>query len=864
MSQPGRRGEENRGIGAGTPGPGGRKSFSSLVRVMGAVFLLFLAACAPWAYLSYRIDPGLPAYQGKIVVVGLKEPVEVSFDEFAVPRVQARSEEDLYFAVGYLHARERLFQMEFLRRLALGRLAEVFGNRKAKENLVIADTISLDRWLRTIGFARAARRSMVAMDEESRRAVEAYVAGINAFVQEDQLPLEFRMLRFRPDPWEVWHVVAVARLVGWAVSFNHLQELTRYLLSLELGAEGQREVFPPLEHPGPSIIPVQELGGRAGRGGKAVLPSGKGRGEGSASIFPGDRWQGAAAAVLAGLSHVSSHLETFLAQGGSNSWALGANRTASGRPLLANDPHLSHTAPSLFYALDLKAPGLEVSGVTIPGTPAVLLGRNRYLAWGLTASFADTQDLYLERLDAADPNCYLTEHGSQPFAVEEHRILERRMWLGVREHRFRVRLTRHGPVLNDALPGKLSEGAALITLRTTMAEGTGDLLALLRIARARRVEEFERACRSWEFPAQNWLVADEEGGLLYFLGGKVPRRRGWDGTMPVPGWTGEYEWDGFLSDDELPRLSQPASGLIVTANNKILPAEYSPYPISFDALPGYRAERIQELLARKERWSAKEVQGVQTDVYVKQAERLLPPLLSALERAPLDDLERSAREELARWDRFAGVESRACTIFFATYRLAWEMTLKDDLSPLLYELLTQNIAGHGFFDRLWADHPQARIFDRRQTPEREGRDEILVEAFREAVRKLEQKMGPQVSKWEWGRFHTLTFRHPLGASKVLSRSFNIGPLPLPGARETVWAAGFSWEGDLLFPVFYGPVFRQIHDLGDPEGSGFILDLGQSGWPASPHYQNALPRWRQGDIWRGGRISSSLTLLPSSH
>lgn len=807
--------------------------------VLVICFAFPLCGCQPWIFISYRIRPNPPPYQGEMRLEGLHSPVTAVFDQFAIPHIEAQAEGDLYFTVGYLHARERLFQMELLRRASLGRLAEVFGNKADKKNLIFTDTLAIDRWMRTIGFGRVAGQAVEGMDPESRAVVEAYVAGVNAHIQSGELPIECKLLKFKPEPWEASHVVAVARLIGWGISFNHVQELIRYLLRAELSADQQMEIFPPLEHPGPYIIPREEKDYRKisaqGTDAHTIPP-------------PYTQWREAAQQVLAGLTDLRQLVWAIVPPEASNSWVLGPSRTASGKAILANDPHLHHTAPGLFYAMHLKAPEIDVIGATLPGTPAILLGHNRHLAWALTTTFADTQDIYLEKVDPEDPGRYVTLHGSEPFQIENHIILEKRKWGGNGEHPFRLRFTSHGPVLNDALEAKLPRETPLLALRSTMEPEAGDLLTLALLAKAKNVDDFKKACQSWSLPVQNWVVADSEGHIGYCPVGKIPKRRGWDGTLPVPGWTREFEWDGYMPLDELPQLFDPASEMIVTANNQVLPASDYPYPFSFDAIPAYRAERIIEMLNEKERWTAEEMRRIQMDVYVKQADRLLPSLLAAVEGVQLSGVEKRALEQLKGWDRFADMKSIGASVFFATYRMAWELTLKDDLSPMLYQLILMNVSCHGFFDRLWAEVPQAKIFDLKDTPAKETRDDILVAAFRAAVKKLRSKFGPDLAKWQWGELHHLTFKHPFGSQGLLAGAFNVGPISLAGARETVWAAAFGWGDDLSFPVLWGPVFRHMYDFGAPEQSGFVLDLGQSGWPGTPHYQNALPDWKEGRLW----------------
>jgi penicillin amidase len=383
-----------------------------------------------------------------------------------------------------------------------------------------------------------------------------------------------------------------------------------------------------------------------------------------------------------------------------------------------------------------------------------------------------------------------------------------------------------------------------------MEEPSDEPGAALRLAQAKTVADAKAALATWVVPIQNWLLADDRGQIGYYPAGLVPKRKGWDGTHPVPGWTGEFEWDGFIPPEQLPQLWDPPSGLIVTANNKVVPPGDYPWPYTLDAAPGYRAERIREVLLSKGKVDAEEMRRLQVDVHVKQADRLLPSLLSAIKGLPLKGQEAQARVALQGWDRVASVDSVGASVFFATYREAWELALKDDLSPELYRLVCSFPYASGFFDRLWADRPSSRFFDVRGTPAVEDRDEVLRQAFSRAVKNLALAYGPDAAAWRWGRLHTLTFGHAFGERDELKGTFNVGPVEIPGAHNTVWEAGWvPWDAAYTFTVKHGPAFRHVIDLGDPGAGGMVVDLGQSGHAGTARYANGLPDWKAGRLWR---------------
>jgi penicillin amidase len=837
----------------------------SIGRFAAAIAVAALCGCAASRFMAYRTSPDGPGYAGDFALRGLDGRVRIVFDEHAVPHVEASSRHDLAFALGYLHGRERLFQMDLLRHLAYGRMSELFGNHRGEGGGLFTDTLAMDRFFKVAGIGRAGDRLAARLPEESRAMIEAYVSGINAYVYTGLAPIEHRLLDAVPGLWTTGNVVAVARLNAWMLSENLATELIRYVLRAELGPERQQDIFPVIEHPGPAIV---ERGDHDYRGEQGT--AGTGTGTGTDTVAEGE-WRGAAEAVLEALADVRDRVAPLSPPDASNNWVIGPGRTASGKPILANDPHLSHQAPGTMYLVHLKAPGVDVAGVTLPGAPAVVLGHNRHFAWAATTTFADVQDVYLEKVDPSDPGRYLAPGGAEPFRTVRDDVVERDGSSLVR-HPFTVRYTRHGPVLNDAVdPARLPKDSSLLAVKWTLEEEADDIAVMWKLATAGSVADFREAMKGWAVPLQNWLAADDQGHIGYFPAGRVPIRRGWDGTMPVPGWTGEFEWDGFIPYDELPQLWDPPSGRIVTANNKVVPPGDYPWPFSLDAAAGYRAARIARTLDAKAKWTADDVRRLQTDVHVEQADRLLPPLMDALATESFGPLERAAYDRLAKWDRVAGVDSVGMTVYWATYRMAWGLALDDDLPRFAAALVHTFQYSYAFFDRLWAEQPHAKVWDARGTPGVEDRDAILRAAFRKGVEALAANYGHDLKEWRWGRVHTIEFRHPFGGDVMTRGTFNVGPAPLPGYRDTVWNAGGAfWEGPFACAVEHGPVFRHVIDFGDPQAGGMVVDLGNSGWPATAHYADGFDAWRDGRLWKVGmdpaeytpRSIGALVLVPA--
>jgi len=736
-----------------------------VVRTLALVLVLLLAAGVGSA--AYLVRRAFPQTAGTLVVGGLQAPVEVVRDRWGVPHVYARTEHDLFFAQGFVHAQDRLWQMEVNRRTASGRLSEWFGER----------TLAADRFLRTLGLRHAAALEWRLLSADSQAALRAYAAGVNAFLRQSRgrLPLEFALLRTAPEPWSPVDSLAFGKLVAYELGGNWQTELLRADLQARLGREGAARLLPPPLPDTPVIV-----GGRAGLG----------------------RGQVAAAVV------------------GSNNWVLSGRKTDTGKPYLANDPHLPIGFPSVWYTMHLVGGRYRVAGFTFPGVPGVVIGHNGRVAWGVTNANPDVQDLFVERLHPQDPNRYLFRGRWLPVQtrVEPIRVRGR-----AQRERWTVRSTHHGPILNGAVEG-LREVMALrwtALLPSTVAEG------VLRYNRARTLQEFREALRFFHVPAQNFVFADTEGNIGYQLAGRVPVRARGDGTVPVPGWTGEYEWVGWVPPEALPSLSNPAKGWIATANNRIVPEGF-PYHLGSEWSEGLRAQRIAQVLASRSRFSLQDLQRLQYD-HVSLPARRIAPVLARLPVA--DEAVRAVQADLARWDGTLSVDSRAAAVYEAFLVRAAQTLFR----PRLGEELWRRYARRPFAMAalLW-------LWDRPQDPwwGPGGRDGAAARILREAVQDLEARLGRDRRRWRWGELHQAWFAHLLDPIPVLGRLLGLGPFPTPGDGWTVNQAAYS----LLRPFHQTVVasMRMVVDLADPDRSVAVHTTGQSGLPAHPHRADLAP------------------------
>ncbi len=758
------------------------------------VVLVVLALVGARAYLR----SAMPAYGRDVAIAGLDEPVEVWRDSLGVPHIWAEDEADLFRAIGFVHAQDRLWQMELFRRVADGRLAEVLGET----------ALESDRFLRTVGMGRAAAATERTLDPATRALLQAYADGVNAWISghSGALPPEFVTLRFRPEPWTVRNTLSIGKIMAW--------DLAQWELGLELqsavdrvGEERARDLFPRYPDWGVTI-----LGRDAQWSPSRVAPATPHAARDAVGDAPLPRIPDLALRLLESASTARA----------SNAWVIGGSRTRSGKPILANDMHLALRAPAIWYLAALHGGGFDVAGMTLPGAPVVVAGHNRHVAWGFTNASVDDTDFFVEKL-SPDSSRYLTPSGWEPVTVREETIQVK----GREPVVQRVRVTRHGPILTGVEPR--ADGRVL-AMRWTALDPSTEFRALVGMNRADNASDFLKALPAFNSPHQNVVFADDGGTIGYWMAGRVPVRRGGDGVLPVPGWTGEADWIGDLEWDAHPHVIDPADGFVVTANNRQVGPEY-PYYITSDWAEPFRAMRIREMVEGGKALTADDVAREQMDVRDAAAVRYLPHAV----RAAREIGDTTAVRLLGEWDGSAILDSHAAPLYYAWYEALRHLVGDDEYrgkDPYFPRAALDRIldAGGG----AWVDDVS--------TARRETLGELSAAAMREATR--------QVGGRSWGEMHRTVIQHPLGSVTALDRALglNIGPFPSPGSPNTVNVAPFGSRPPFL--TTSGPSQRHVVDLADPDGSGgFIVPTGESGLPFSLHYRDQTPLWRAGRLWR---------------
>jgi len=759
---------------------------------MGAlVVLALIVVLAGWLWMRNS----LPTVDGEQSVDGLTASVDIIRDSNGIPHIFADDQLDAYFALGFVHAQDRLWHMEFNRRVGAARLSEIFDAR----------TLKIDKFLRTLGVYHVAEKNYARFDADVQAAYQAYSDGVNAYMADRSgpLPPEFVILSHEPEPWRPTDSVVWFKMMAWDLGSNAMDEILRSALAEKLSDAQIDDLWPAYPVDGPTALA------------RAATSMTDLRATDLLAAIPLRPTPGA----------------------GSNNWVLSGQHTTSGKPLLANDPHLSLQMPSLWYLAHISAPGLNVIGATFPGSPSFVLGRTDTFAWGFTNTNPDVQDLFIERLDPADATRYLTPTGSAPFVMREETI---RVKDGD-DVQMTVRETRHGPVVDDILDhaefaAPNNHVLALAWTALSPDDMTGQ--AAVRASAASDWDGWVAAMREFHAPQQNMVYADTHGNIGYLAPGRIPIRRNGSGWMPSPGWTGDYDWVGYVPFSALPRTFNPSSGRVVTANNKVVGPDYA-YFITYDWAPPFRAERIGTLLDAQDKHDADSFAAIQRDIVSLGARELLP-VLGALATPTTED-GAAALNLLGKWDGVMDAEHIEPLIYFAWLRELSRALFADDLGALFTEHWSIKVAVLRRALKAGSDW-----CDDQSTDGEESCGVIAGQALDAAVSDLAKRYGDGPDTWRWGQAHYAYSAHRvLGKIPLLGPMFEI-KIENGGARDTINAAGFSVTNENTpFVQNHGPGYRAIYDLAAPDRSLFMHTTGQSGNPFSAHYQDFAELWQAG-------------------
>jgi len=762
------------------------------MKILKAVLLSLLAlaviAVVAGLILISGIKRGaLPDYEGEQNIKGLTGEVTVYMDERGMPHIYAANEHDLYLAVGYVMARERLWQMDLIRRATTGRLSEIFG----------ADYVQTDLFLRSLEMTAKSKMVLSSEDPAVLEAMQAYADGVNFYITEAgrKLPPEFRLLGYRPDPWKLEDLANIIGYMGWDLASDNLtSDIFYYRLAQKLGQEKAAELIPDW---------------------KAT----------DAVVFPGFKLPDE---MIKNAEDFISSMDKLKSLGiasfsGSNNWAVAGTRTETGKPVLSNDMHLSFGSPGIWIQMHQVIPGkLNVTGVIVPGQPMVVAGHNEKIAWGMTNLMVDDIDLFAEKINPENENQYFFNGEWKNMTVKNEIIRIK----GGDADTLQIRYTHRGPVVS----GFRNVEDACLTMRWSGYDFSDEIKAVYLLNRASGWDEFRNAISSFRSVSQNFVYADVDGNIGLNTGGGIAIRKG-TGTIIRNGETDEFDWKGYVPFEQLPFSYNPEKGYVSSANNKTVPEDYPYYVSAGFALP-YRIERIRKMLDEKEVFTIEDFKRMITDQHSGYAALMTPFILRLNDgKANLSPAETEALNALSGWDYDMNADLVAPTIFEFFRMSLGKNLLSDELSELYGQLF--GVARDYYIYRILAAGPDHWVDDV-NTSEIETLDDIILKSFRDCIAAITSQYGADQASWKWGEIHKIVISHPVGSAVPLIDRifhFNSRPYPVGGSNHTV--SPYSYQPGFI--VNHGASERHIFNTADWDESLTVIPTGTSGIPASEFY-----------------------------
>jgi penicillin amidase len=781
-----------------------KKRFKILIASLSTVLVLITVSIIA-AYVLIR-QP-LPDYDGTERVNGISSEVNIFRTENAVPYIEAKTEEDAAFALGYVHAQERMFQMDLIRRAAEGKLSEILGTK----------TIAVDKLFKTVGLYKKAVDHYSKLDETSKKILSAYSKGINSYIEERRgnLSIEFDVLGYEPELWIPEHSYVIGKLLAWELNISWWTDIAFTHLVQKLGEEKVKEIIPDFPENAPVIIP-NEI--------KKFTKL-------NTDFIKADR----------------QYRELFGIRGthlGSNNWVVNGKMSATGKPIIANDPHLMLGTPSKWFVAIIRSDNWNAEGFTLPGLPVIVIGKNQSIAWVVTNVMADDADFYVEEIDSSKNN-YLLDGKWQPLIKLNEEIIVKDSAIV----EFTVNQTHRGPIVSDVYNIDLEKPkernrSAVISMRWTALDFSNDFSAMFKINKAENWTEFKDALEDYNAPGQNFIYADTLGNIGYVCAAKLPKRKNESPTFTYDGTTSENDWKDFIPFRLMPKLFNPSQNYIASANNKTV--KNFPYHISNLWEPPSRIISIDSMLNSKEKHSVDDFKSYQNNIYSPFAKGMTAEILSAFENVTINDENLKLSIELLRkWnfemDRF----SQAPTIYSVFMQKLMQNIFMDEMGEELFEeyIFMANVPMRVVPRML---HEGSSIwFDDVSTEKEENKNDIIRKSLTDALAELEITLGSRISKWQWGEIHTVEFEHFFsGISSVLDPIINIGPFPISGDGTTVALTEYSLNKP--YETAIGPSMRFIYDFAAPEKMNLILPTGQSGHIMSEHYSDMTKHWLSGN------------------
>ncbi|MCY4238054.1 MAG: penicillin acylase family protein [Rhodospirillaceae bacterium] len=764
----------------------------------GLITLAFMLVISG-VVMFFWFRTSLPHLDGKVAVTGIEQAVTIVRDQRGIPHIYAKSQQDAFFALGYVHAQDRLFQMEMQRRIGQGRVAEILGS----------PGLQFDRLFRSLGLYRRAQDSVKHLKEDERKALRSYAAGVNQWLEtrKGSLPPEFNLIGMDFEPWKPADTLVWGKLMAIRLSTNWQDELLRAQIIRKLGKNAIPVLYPSYPGDGPTTIEHYQEGMLDGLNFRKLF-----------AALPGQ----------------------LISKGASNAWAIRANRTTTSSAILASDPHLGMDAPVLWYLVSVNAPDINLSGASVPGAPALIMGHNGHIAWGLTTTYIDTDDIILEAIDPSDPTRYLADSKSIALKIRTEVIKVR---FG-KDLIITILESRNGPAVDfrPELKRFEKENRRLAVLRAPwLSRADTSAGSLLALNKAKNWDDFNNALRRFVGPVQNFLYADKQGNIGHFVPGLIPvRKNAESGYLPQDGSDSQSVKIGYIPFEKLPRSFNPPDGILVTANNRIVGENY-PYFLSKSWGDHYRARRIEELLKAKEKFSPEDIARIQAD-HVSLAVRATLPLMLRFE--PQTDLQKRITDMLKSWDGSMSMTRPEPLIYTAWLRELNIRLYADELGDLAKfyssyrpDVVINILSNH----RDWCNDVM--------TDKIEDCAIILRESLEASLVFLSGKFGDDPILWRWGSLHYMEMKHSLFGMIPLLNDLTTIRIPANGSPRTVNKAAMNFREKNPFAARQGPGFRGVYDLSDLSKSVYTISTGQSGNPYSFFYDNLVKDWRDVRHWR---------------
>ena len=767
-------------------------------KIIYGIFIgILILIVAVSSFIFIQLNQLKPEYEGNVHLPQITNPVTITWDSSGVVHIRGDNIDDVIFASGFVAAKERLWQMELMRRMGKGELSEVFGDT----------TVKIDKLFLTLGIDEWAGENYKYLSPESKQWLNQYTNGINAYLEQvgDDLPIEFILMKVKPKEWIPKECLLINRLMAWFLNFNWKADFLYWQLYSRLPAAKFKQVLPEWGD-NPSIIKAKELASIAGE-----------------------------------MSDISYQIQQILGYypglAGSNNWVISPQLSQSGFAMLANDPHLGLTLPSVWMEMHLQTSQLNVAGFGFPGAPGIVIGRNTNIAWGETNGMVDDCDYFVEQVDTSR-GVYKVDGQEKPLKKVEKQILRK----GKSPLSFTVLSTERGPIINLLFPEIKS--SRFLSMEWMGWKRSDELKTFINLATARNWDDFQNALSYFVVPAQNFVYADIEGNIGYRLAGRIPIRTYKNGLLPVAGNKSQNSWRGWIPFEEMPHIYNPERGWIVTANNQII-KNYA-YYISDLWEPPYRALRIEHLLTEKQKYDKSDFQRIQNDAMNLLAPEILPVILTNLKASPsLTEREKKVIILLENWD-YRMLSSRiAPSVYEVLQYFLIQNIFKDEMGEELFQLFTDL---PNFYLRIFArvfKDKKSLWFDDISTNAKEERNAIIVRSFRQSLGYLEKEVSKDLEDWRWGRIHRLKLKHSLGQVALTDAIFNRGPYSVSGNGVTVNVGSYRYRDP--FNMVAGASLRIVVDWGEKESYWSILPGGNSGNFLSNFYDNQIPGWLAGEL-----------------